>query len=141
MDPHFAPPPLFLPGQIYEQKGEYDQAIAECNKAFSIFGRDPGILSVLGYVYAVTGKRREAQTILNEIETLWSRGYFSPIDVALVHTGLGDKDGAFAWLTKAYEARDSQLIFVNVEPELKSLRTDPRFRDLLRRMGPESSVN
>jgi serine/threonine protein kinase/Flp pilus assembly protein TadD len=134
IDPHFAPPPLFLPAQIYEQKGEYDRAGAECQKAFAIFGRDPAILSVLGYVYAVTGKRREAQTILNEIETLWGRGYFSPIDVALVHTGLGDKDGAFAWLTKAYDARDPQLIFVNVEPELKSLHTDPRFKDLLRRM-------
>ena len=141
IDPHFGPSPLFLPAQIYEQKGEYNQAIAECQKAFSIFGRDPGILSVLGYVYAVAGKRREAQTILNEIETLWSRSYLSPIDVALVHTGLGDKDGAFAWLTKAYDARDPQLIWLNVEPELKSLRTDPRFKDLLRRMGLESSVN
>ncbi|MEK6304533.1 MAG: winged helix-turn-helix domain-containing protein [Acidobacteriota bacterium] len=135
MDPQFTPPPLFLLAQIYEQKGEYDQAVAECKKAFSIFGRDPGILSVLGYVYAVTGKRREAQTILNEIEDLWKRRYFSPIDVALVHTGLGDKDGAFAWLTKAYEARDPQLIWVNVDPELKSLRTDPRFTDLLHRMN------
>jgi serine/threonine protein kinase/Flp pilus assembly protein TadD len=135
IDPHFAPPPLFLPAQIYEQKGEYDQAIAECKKAFSIFGRHPGILSVLGYVYAVSGKRREAQNILNEIETLWKRGYFSPIGVALVHTGLGDKDGAFTWLTKAYQARDPQLIWLNVEPELKSLRTDPRFIDLLHRMN------
>jgi serine/threonine-protein kinase len=135
IDPQLTPPPLFLPAQIYEQEGEKDRAIAECQKAFSVFGRDPGILSVLGYVYALSGKRHEAQTILTEIETLWSRRYFSPIDVALVHTGLGDKDGAFSWLTKAYEARDPQLIWVNVEPELKSLRTDPRFRDLLHRMG------
>jgi DNA-binding winged helix-turn-helix (wHTH) protein/TolB-like protein/Flp pilus assembly protein TadD len=141
MDPHFGPSPLFLPAQIYEQKGEYDQAIAECQKAFSVFGRDPGILAVLGYTYAVSSKRREAQNILAEIESLWKRRYFSPIDVALVYTGLGDKDGAFAWLTKAYEARDPQLIWLKVEPELKSLHTDPRFGDLLRRMGLESSVN
>ena len=133
--PNFAPPPLFLLGQIYEQKGEYDRAIAECTKALSAFGRRPGILAVLGYVYCVSGKRREAQTILAEIETLWKRRYFSPIDVALIYAGLGDKDAAFAWLTKAYEARDPQLIWVNLEPELKSLHTDPRFRNLLIRMN------
>jgi tetratricopeptide (TPR) repeat protein len=141
INPHFGLTPLCLPAQIYEQKGEYDRAIAECQKGFSIFGRDPGILAVLGYTYAVSGKRREAQNILAEIESLWERRYFSPIDAALIHAGLGDKNGAFAWLTKAYEARDPQLIWVNVEPELKSLHTDPRFKDLLRRMGLESSVN
>ncbi len=141
INPHFGLTPLCLPAQIFEQKGEYGRAIAECQKAFSIFGRDPGILAVLGYTYAVSGKRREAQNILAEIESLWKRRYFSPIDIALIHAGLGDKDGAFAWLTKAYDARDPQLIWVNVEPELKRLRTDPRFKDLLRRMGLESSVN
>jgi len=135
INPHFGLPPLCLPAQIYEQKGEYDRAIAECQKAFSIFGRDPGILAVLGYTYAVSGKRREAQIILAEIESLWKRRYFSPIDVALIYTGLGDKDAAFAWLTKAYDARDPQLIWVRVEPELKSLHTDPRFTDLLHRMN------
>ena len=57
------------------------------------------------------------------------------IDVALIYAGLGDKDGAFAWLGKAYEARDPQLIWVNVEPELRSLRADTRFKDLLHRMN------
>ena len=141
INPNFGLTPLCLPAQIYEQKGEYDRAIAECQKAFSVFGRDPGILGVLGYTYAVSGKRREAQNILAEIESLWNRRYFSPIDVALVYAGLGDRDGGLAWLTKAYDARDPQLIWVNVEPELKSLHTDPRFRDLLRRIGLESSVN
>ena len=135
MDPHFGPSPLFLLAQIYEQKGEYDRAIAECQKAFAIFGRDPGILAVLGYTYAVSGKHREAKSILAEIEGRWKRRYFSPIDVALIYAGLGDKDGAFAWLGKAYEARDPQLIWVNVEPELKSLRADTRFKDLLHRMN------
>jgi len=135
INPHFGLTPLCLPAQIYEQKGEYDRAIAECQKAFSIFGRDPGILAVLGYTYAVSGKRREAQNILAEIESLWKRRYFSPIDVALIYGGLGDKDGAFAWLTRAYDARDPQLIWVKVEPELKSLHSDPRFGDLLQRIG------
>ena len=135
MDPHFPPPPLFVLAQIYEQMGEHDQAIAECQKALSVFGRNPAILSVLGYVYAVSGRRREAQSILAEIESLWKRRYFSPVDVALVHAGLGNKNEAFAWLTKAFEARDPQLIWIRVEPELGSLHSDPRFAELLQRIG------
>src|SRR5207249_11575194 len=104
-------------------------------KALAVFGRDPAVLSVLGYVYAVSGRRREAQRIVAEIESLWKRRYFSPVDVALVHAGLGNKDEAFAWLTKAYEARDPQLIWIKVEPELGSLLSDPRFAELLQRIG------
>jgi len=135
MDPHFPPPPLFVLAQMYEQMGEHDQAIAECQKALSVFGRNPAILSVLGYVYAVSGRRREAQSIVNEIEGLWKRRYFSPVDIALVYAGLGNKDEAFAWLTKAYEARDPQLIWIKVEPELGILHSDPRFAELLQRIG------
>jgi len=135
MDPHFPPTPLFVLAQFYEQMGESDQAIAECQKALSVFGRNPAILSVLGYVYAVSGRRREAQNIVAEIESLWKRRDFSPVDVALVHAGLGNKDEAFAWLTKAYESRDPQLIWIKVEPELEGLHSDPRFAELLRRVG------
>ena len=135
LDPHFPAPALFVLAQIYERKGEPDMAIAECQKAFSSFGRDPAILAVLGYTYAVSGRRRDAQKILAEIEAIWARRYFSPIDVALIHAGLGDKNAAFAWLTKAYEARDPQLIWIRLDPELESLHTDPRFMDLLRRMN------
>src|SRR6266480_1828908 len=135
MDPHFPPPPLFVLAQMYEQMGEPDQAIAECQKALSVFGRNPAILSVLGYVYAVSGRRGEAQSIAAELEGLWKRRYFSPVDGALVYAGLGNKDESFAWLTKAYEARDPQLIWIKVEPELGSLHSDPRFAELLQRIG------
>jgi DNA-binding winged helix-turn-helix (wHTH) protein/TolB-like protein/Flp pilus assembly protein TadD len=135
IDPHFPPPPLFVPAQSYERMGEHDQAIAECQKGISVFGRDPSILSVMGYVYAVSGKRREAQSIVTELEGRWKQRYFSPIDVALVHAGLGDKDEALAWLAKSYEARDPQLIWIKVEPEFGILHSDPRFAELLRRMN------
>jgi eukaryotic-like serine/threonine-protein kinase len=124
-----------LLGKFYERKGEYDRAIAECQKALSIHGRDSAILSALGYAYAVSGRRREARNTLNELEAQWKRRYFSPVDIALVYTGLGDKDLALVWLTKAYDSRDPQLIWVKVEPQFESLRTDPRFRALLHRMN------
>jgi hypothetical protein len=66
---------------------------------------------------------------------MWGTRYFSPFLIALVYTGVGNKDAAFVWLTKAYESRDPQLIWLMVEPQLASLRPDPRFRTLLRRMG------
>jgi len=127
--------PTFLPGQIYERNGEYGRAIEECQGALSAFGRDPGVLSALGYVYGVSGSRRQAQDIINELETMWKSHYFSPFVVALAYAGVGNKDQAFAWLTKAYESRDPQLIWLKVEQQFETLRPDPRFQALLRRMG------
>ncbi len=58
-----------------------------------------------------------------------------PTSIALVYAGLGEKDEAFAWLEKAYEERSFQLQWLNVEPRWDSLRSDPRFADLIRRIG------
>jgi DNA-binding winged helix-turn-helix (wHTH) protein/TolB-like protein/Flp pilus assembly protein TadD len=127
--------PVFVPGQIYERSGAYAQAIEECQRALSTNGRDPGVLSALGYAYGASGSPNKAQDIIKELEAMWRTRYFSPFLIALVCTGVSDKDRAFAWLTKAYESRDPQLIWLMVEPQLESLRPDPRFRALLRRMG------
>ncbi|HKA21611.1 MAG TPA: tetratricopeptide repeat protein [Blastocatellia bacterium] len=127
--------PTFLLGQIYERNGEYGRAVEECQGALSAFGRDPGVLSALGYVYGVNGSRRQAQEIINELEAMWKARYFSPSVIALAYAGVGNKDQAFVWLTKAYESRDPQLIWLKVEPQFQTLRPDPRFQALLRRMG------
>lgn len=127
--------PTFLPGQIYERNGEYGRAVEECQGALSAFGRDAGVLSALGYVYGVSGSRRQAQEVINELETMWKARYFSPFVIALAYAGVGDKNQAFVWLTKAYESRDPQLIWLKVEPQFENLRADPRFQALLRRMG------
>ena len=134
LDPDFMEVPFTL-GQAYERKGMYREAIAECQKAITYHGRDPAIVSVLGYVYATSGKRDEAQKIAAELTERWKQSYFPPTFIALVYTGLGDKDQAFRWLDKAYAERDSQLIWLNVEPELDGLRSDPRFASLVQRVG------
>lgn len=88
LDPDF-PPPLFLPGQAYERKGMYAKAITECESVIEKYGRQPQFLATLGFAYGASGKRREAEGIVNELETSWRRHYFSPVNIALVHTEIG----------------------------------------------------
>jgi DNA-binding winged helix-turn-helix (wHTH) protein/TolB-like protein/Tfp pilus assembly protein PilF len=126
---------LFIPAQVYERNREYSRAIDECERAISAFGRDPGVLSALGYAYGSSGSHAKAQEIIRELETKWKARYFSPFILALAYTGAGNKDGAFFWLTKAYESRDPQLIWLTVEPQFESLRSDSRFQALVRQMG------
>jgi tetratricopeptide (TPR) repeat protein len=120
-------------GQAYEQKGMYEEAIAEFHKAFN-FSRDRAV-AALGHAYAMSGKRREARKVLEELEELSKRRYISPYGIALIYTGLGERDQAFAWLQRACEDHSFGLNHLKVEPSLDSLRSDLRFRDLLRCVG------
>ena len=73
--------------------------------------------------------------LLNELQQRSKREYVSPVAVAMIHTGLGDRDQAFAWLEKAYQDRDTVLVYYLRDPQLEALQPDPRFADLLRRVG------
>ena len=115
----------------YAAKGMYADAINEFQTAISAHGVPNGLLD-LGYVYAISGKRDEALAILSKLKT--SKEYVSPTGLALLYTGLGDKEAAFQWLERAYAAHDSQLQYIKVDPRYDSLRSDRRFADLLRRM-------
>jgi DNA-binding winged helix-turn-helix (wHTH) protein/TolB-like protein/Flp pilus assembly protein TadD len=134
LDPNFVAVP-FLIGQIYERKGAYDQAIDECRKALTDSPDDPAILSTLGYAYARDGRNDDALTILNRILETRKHRYFSPFMIALLFTALDKKDEALDWLNNAYDERDPQLIWVHLEPQLDPLHSDPRFAELLQRMG------
>ena len=80
----------------------------------------------------MSGKRDEALAILNRLKT--SKEYVSPAGLAVLHAALGDKEAAFRWLERAYAAHDFQLQYLKIDPRCDSLRSDPRFADLLRRM-------
>jgi len=73
--------------------------------------------------------------VIADLEELSKRRYVPPYNIALIYTGLGENDRAFEWLQKAYEERSSRLVWLKVVPEVDSLRADPRFQDLLRRVG------
>jgi hypothetical protein len=83
----------------------------------------------------VAGEREKARQSLERLEGLSKRVPVSPYDVALVHMGLGDRERAFAWLERAYDARGWDVIQLKVDMRFDSLRGDPRFADLLRRIG------
>ncbi len=95
------------------------------------------MLGGLGHAYAVSGKRAEAQKVLAELKDLSKRRYVAPFDVALVYAGLGDKAQALEWLGKAYEDHSQWFVWIKVDPRFDTLRGEPRFQDLLRRMGLE----
>ncbi len=125
--------PLLL-ALLYEKKGMHEQALAECQAALKL-GRYPAVLSRVGYVYAVTGKRAEAQKIAAELTEMWKQRYFPPFYLACLYAGLGDKDQAFAWLEKSYEMHDWRVLLVKLDQQCDSLRSDPRYADLLRRLN------
>jgi tetratricopeptide (TPR) repeat protein len=133
LDPNFVMGHVRL-GFAYEQKRMFEEAIRELQKAVALTGRMPTRLAQLAHAYALAGKRSQAQLLLDEIKELYKQRYVSPYDIAMVYAGLGQKDQAFAWLQKAYEER-AWLTMLQVDPGFDNLRADPRFTDLLRRVG------
>jgi hypothetical protein len=88
----------------------------------------------IGHAYARVGRIDEADRVIAELRQRASRGYISPYAFALIYAGLNDSDNTFAWLERAYDDRTHWLVFLQVEPRFDSLREDPRFIDLLRRV-------
>lgn len=122
-------------GSVYVEKSLFKDAIAEIQKAVALSKGRTGIVAALGHAYARAGKRDEAQHILDELSQLEKRKYVSPYRMANIYAALGENDRAFEWLQKAYEDRSHLLVFLMVDPRLDALRPDPRFVDLLRRIG------
>ncbi len=89
----------------------------------------------LAHAYAVAGKKGQATKLLNELKDLAKQRYVPAFHIATICAGLGDKEQAFAWLEKAYEEHSGWLIFLKIDPRLESLHSDPRFADLVRRIG------
>jgi serine/threonine-protein kinase len=122
-------------GWLYEQRGMYGEAIAAHRKSVQLTKGSMGTLAALGRAYALSGETQEAHKILNDLTDESQHRYVVPFDIATIYAGLGQTDEAFAWLEKAFEARYGWLIWLNVEPRWDALRPDPRFADLVRRIG------
>ncbi|MGB0036448.1 MAG: protein kinase [Candidatus Acidiferrales bacterium] len=122
-------------GQAYLEKGKYDEAFEELRKALSLSGDETSYKAELANAYAVAGRKKEANELLHDLLKRSSRQYVSAYSLALVYTGLGENDEAFKWLDKAYQERAVRLINVVVQPRFASLRSDPRFKALLKGIG------
>jgi serine/threonine protein kinase/tetratricopeptide (TPR) repeat protein len=126
----------YVLGMVYVQKSMYKEGIAEIEKGLAISPDTPGPLSRLGYAYAVSGRRGEAQKVIDQLNQLSKQRYVSPGLIAFVYASLGDKDQAFESLQRAYDDRSiGSVTAPKVSPAWDHLRSDPRFADLLRRMN------
>jgi serine/threonine protein kinase/Flp pilus assembly protein TadD len=122
-------------GLSYLKTGRNAEAVAPLEKAAQLTNRYGVVLGNLGYVYAATGKRTKALAVIKELEEKYARKEANGLSIAAVYTGLGDKDKAFEWLEKDFQNRDGLLPDITVSIPLESLRNDPRFKDLLKRMN------
>jgi tetratricopeptide (TPR) repeat protein len=135
IDPNYAWA-YFWMGVAYQGKGAYEEAISELKKAVSLAIENPGGFEAkLGLVYGLSGKRAEAEKVLAELKERARQRRVPPGLFALVYTGLGENDQAFAWLEKAYQERARAMVLLKTGPTYEPLSSDPRFGVLLRRIG------
>jgi TolB-like protein/DNA-binding winged helix-turn-helix (wHTH) protein/Flp pilus assembly protein TadD len=132
MGPYFAIAHYQL-GQALEQKHKHDEAIAEFRRAIELSGRNATFESNLANAYAVSGRKEEAMKIVKDLESRQSQDSSTDASIALIYVGLGDSDRAMIWLNKAYEARFNPSILMR--PVFDPLRSEPRFQNLLHRIG------
>ena len=134
MDPNFAVAHWHL-GLAYEQKQMFDAAIEEFQKSVSLSGDSPLMIAALGHAYAMSQKKREANKILRQLHELAKQRYVSPYEVAAIYVALGNNEQAFQFLEKACREHSFHLVYLNVWPQFESIRSDPRFQDLVQRIG------
>ena len=122
-----------LLGDAYATKGMYAEAIASYQEVIKLGDAGPGIQIYLGAACAKAGERERALLILKRLET--KKEYVSPGELAVLYLALGERERTFESLERAYAVHDSQLQFLGVDPSFDPLRSDPRFQDLMRRVG------
>ena len=136
LDPGYSDASLVL-ARAYVKLGMNQQAIAELQKALIFNERAPLVLGALAHAYARAGQREEALKLVGELKRIEAeeRGFVPPFGIIWAYAGLGDEEQAFAWLERSYRERRDRMVWLNVDPLLDPLRSDPRFHDLVRRVG------
>ncbi len=133
LDPNFSKAQLAL-ASTYDRKGMYKEAIAEWQKGFTTDG-DTRTAGLIGKAYSVSGYKGAMQAWLDDLISQSTHHYVAPLDIATLYARLGEKEHALEWLEKGYQARDADMVDIATEPTFDFLRSDPRFTDLLRRVG------
>jgi Flp pilus assembly protein TadD len=117
------------------QQGKFPEAIASIEKARRIEDQICVPLAALGHTYAAAGQRARAEQVIRELIARSRSRQVPAYTVATIYAALNEKDQAFAWLEKAYAQRSWYLTSLKVDPKVDSLRSDPRFADLVHRVG------
>jgi len=126
----------YILGLVCLQEHKLQEGTSELQAAVALFPEDDQTKAALGYAYALSDRKGDALAVLAELEKLSKARFVSPRDIALVYTGLGEKDKALDWLEEAYRQRDIGLSNLAVDPAFDPLRADPRFENLVRKMNP-----
>jgi TolB-like protein/Tfp pilus assembly protein PilF len=122
--------------RAYVTEGMYQQAITELQKAMIFNATEPFVLGALAHAYARAGQREEALKLVRELKRIEAeRGIIPTFSFVWAYAGLGDNGQAFAWLERSYQERRERLVWLNVDPLLEPLRSDPRFQELVLRVG------
>jgi TolB-like protein/class 3 adenylate cyclase/Tfp pilus assembly protein PilF len=134
LDPNFWVTHLML-GRVYIQQRKYPEALVEFTKARELSHGNSEAIGSIGYVEALAGDKEKARAVLEELKVLSNQHYVPSSNVAMVYNGLGDRNEALSSLEKACDERDARLTLLKVDPRWDSLRSDPRFAAILKRIG------
>jgi len=134
LDPNY-PVTYWILGLVLRKMGRYEMAIAEGEKGVKLSGDSPLMNAALAQTLATAGRRKEAMRILDELMELAKEKYVAPYFFAGIHVGLGEVDRAMEYLEKSYEEHSHWLMYLHMDPGMDGLRSNPRFQDLLRRVG------
>jgi TolB-like protein/DNA-binding winged helix-turn-helix (wHTH) protein/Tfp pilus assembly protein PilF len=134
MDPNYAQS-RFGTAHALSRLGDHDGAVREISKGIELSGGSTRMKSVLGIVQARAGNKEEAQKIIDGLVANSAKEHVTPEDIAMIYSVMGEKDRAFEWLERAYAERSCWLYELNVDPDWEPIRDDPRFHDLVKRIG------
>jgi DNA-binding winged helix-turn-helix (wHTH) protein/tetratricopeptide (TPR) repeat protein len=134
LEPNYMPT-IFVLGCVYIQQGRLAEAIEQFQSIYKLDDEAYLALGFMGYAHALAGQRAEAETILNVLEEISRRRYVSPYSMLVIHLALGPVERVLELLEQLYEERNEWSVWLKVSPELRSVRNDPRFRNLLMRVG------
>jgi adenylate cyclase len=134
LDPNY-PMAYWLLGLLLRKTGSYELAITEGEKGVKLSGGSPLMRAALAHTFGAAGKTAEARQILDDLTKLAKQKYVASYIFAGIHIGLGENDRALEYLEKSYEEHSHWLIYLHIDPSMDGLRSNPRFQDLLRRVG------
>jgi TolB-like protein/DNA-binding winged helix-turn-helix (wHTH) protein/Flp pilus assembly protein TadD len=126
-------------GRELVEAGNLDEGIAELETAVRLTQKNRRFQAAVGWAYALAGREDDARKVLAELTSRSQQEYVSPVAIALIHVGLKETESALQWLEQAYQQRDFDLVFANKAAAFRPLQSEPRFRELMRRIGlPEA---
>ena len=134
LDPNY-PVTYWILGLLFRKTGRYELAIAEGEKGVKLSGGSPLMRAALAHTLGTAGRNKEALQILDELTELGKQKYVAPYFFAGIYVGLGENDRAIEYLERSYEEHSHWLIYLHIDPSMDALRDNPRFHDLLRRVG------